>query len=278
MTMIGFRCYRMGRSLVALQHTPSLPSLSQRKRSDEYKKGIESNDTRNNSARHDALLTVVDFINQHRQDIKDIGGDKESKAMIFGSDVVALQLKIISTTKRDQSDESIMHNIVKENVGLVQGYTKEPNKKEAVLDALYEKYMDGVTRSNSTPLDALTTVLSVARQAMANIGAKESEALPFESERETKRELSRILRGHRIDLEENSDISTRTYLSHEDKAVVMAALENYPDASKIIGCGVDAIFVAKVNVDFGFYCFHVKRIDGSEEDLLTFTCLFDEKM
>mmetsp|Transcript_60865 Transcript_60865/g.73129 ORF Transcript_60865/g.73129 Transcript_60865/m.73129 type:complete len:274 (-) Transcript_60865:330-1151(-) len=86
-------------------------------------------------------------------------------------------------------------------------------------------------------------------------------------------QVNSILHGHRLDLQENSNVSSRRYLSRKDKIAVIVALKKHPEASEKIGCGVDSIFVKEVFYHgISSYCFHVQRIDGSEEDFSYHSC------
>jgi hypothetical protein len=76
-----------------------------------------------------------------------------------------------------------------------------------------------------------------------------------------------ILDQHRNHLRD-LPAADRSYLESEELDVVLKALENHPDAKTKIGVGVTDIFVQEVRME-GLppsHCFHVKRIDGSEED------------
>ena len=70
-----------------------------------------------------------------------------------------------------------------------------------------------------------------------------------------------------LDLQKNLHISSRRYLSQKDKIAVIVALKKHPEALEKIGCGIDSIFVEEIFYHGkSLYCFHVQRIDGSEED------------
>jgi hypothetical protein len=69
----------------------------------------------------------------------------------------------------------------------------------------------------------------------------------------------------------------RSYLEREELDVVLKALKNHPDAKTKIGVGVTDVFVEVVRME-GLppsHCFHVKRIDGSEEDFSYHDCFSD---
>lgn len=56
----------------------------------------------------------------------------------------------------------------------------------------------------------------------------------------------------------------RSFLTREEFDIVYSALQRHPKATEKIGCGVSKIFVQRDN--YGSYCFHLQRVDGTEED------------
>jgi len=77
-----------------------------------------------------------------------------------------------------------------------------------------------------------------------------------------------------LDPTKNSYISYLRYLSHKDKVAVMEALKKHPEASEKIGCGINSIFFKEVFYHgMSSYCFHIKRVDGSEEYFGYHSCL-----
>lgn len=64
----------------------------------------------------------------------------------------------------------------------------------------------------------------------------------------------------------------KAYLDQKDMGIIMEILKKHPEADKKIGVGVDSIFVAATSFP-NSCCFHVKRIDGSEEDFSYRMCL-----
>eukprot|EP00930_Biecheleria_cincta_P086962 TRINITY_DN76219_c0_g1_i1.p1 TRINITY_DN76219_c0_g1~~TRINITY_DN76219_c0_g1_i1.p1 ORF type:complete len:131 (+),score=17.20 TRINITY_DN76219_c0_g1_i1:64-456(+) len=64
------------------------------------------------------------------------------------------------------------------------------------------------------------------------------------------------------------DLPARTYLDASDQQVICRALESHPNATKKIGSGVSRIFLERRLASNGedVCCFHVRRINGSEED------------
>ena len=56
----------------------------------------------------------------------------------------------------------------------------------------------------------------------------------------------------------------RSTLTATEFETVYKALQNHSKAKAKIGCGVKSIFVQED--PYGSFCFHVERVDGSEED------------
>ena len=311
--MIDFRCHRVGRSLVALQRTPSksLPSLSQRNRSDEngmtygnvYRVSIQIPDSFNSIPEETRILLRSNKIGFVRggtmEDVR-----KRVRAFQTGTPFL-LTLEKAYRCPTPDIYEKYFHQVFKSQRGIGEWFDLSEKNKCEMNNIMEELDRSGKFNGDATLLENI----QFEKEKRSSIGSTETEYdlsnLVLEQDETnrtktfgggtitrqlesidqynttniigTKRELSKILRGHRIDLEENSDISTRRYLSHKDKAVVISALENHPDASKKIGCGVDTIFVKSIwkkkgrNSVFS-YCFYVKRVDGSEEDFSYLAC------
>lgn len=90
----------------------------------------------------------------------------------------------------------------------------------------------------------------------------------------TRLYLKEILDRHRTKLQRSGRFE-RSELTNEEFKTVYKALGKHPGADRKIGVGVASIFVQrtqyKVHGSFS-YCFHVKRVDGSEEDFSYQVC------
>ena len=66
---------------------------------------------------------------------------------------------------------------------------------------------------------------------------------------------------------EQMNLGYRCTLSRDEFEIVTLALEKHPEASLKIGCGLESIFVKEVDFKgLKSCCFHIRRIDGTEED------------
>lgn len=90
-------------------------------------------------------------------------------------------------------------------------------------------------------------------------------ALEMEATKVTFKIVKGILHRHRIKLKQ-SDRFERSHLTDEEFEIVMKALKKHPKADQKIGVGVTSIFVQPTLQYRDSYCFHVKRVDSSEED------------
>lgn len=77
-------------------------------------------------------------------------------------------------------------------------------------------------------------------------------------------ECKSILSKYADKLSHPSLASCRAFLDTTEFALVYQALQRHPKAESKVGCGVKAIFVQRDR--FGSFCFHLQRVDGSEED------------
>lgn len=89
--------------------------------------------------------------------------------------------------------------------------------------------------------------------------------LEVEATETTFKVVKSILHRHRVKLKQ-SDRFERSQLTTEEFEIVMKALKKHPEADQKIGVGVTSIFVQQTIQYRDSYCFHVKRVDGSEED------------
>lgn len=85
----------------------------------------------------------------------------------------------------------------------------------------------------------------------------------------TRQVVRDILGDSRLWLKKNPHAS-RTYLEEKEFMIVRNLLDRHPAASSKIGVGVKSIFVAETTYS-GSYCFHVRRVDGTEEDFMLVT-------
>ncbi len=60
-------------------------------------------------------------------------------------------------------------------------------------------------------------------------------------------------------------------VSKEHEIILLAALENHPDAKEKIGCGITHFSVR--TADYGTKCFWVNRVDGSTEKFSHKSCV-----
>jgi Protein of unknown function (DUF3223) len=79
-----------------------------------------------------------------------------------------------------------------------------------------------------------------------------------------KDDCKSILSKYAEKLSHPSLASNQSFLDAAEIALVYEALQRHPKADAKIGCGVKAIFVQRDR--FGSFCFHLQRVDGSEED------------
>ena len=79
-----------------------------------------------------------------------------------------------------------------------------------------------------------------------------------------------ILNRHKAKLDNPKVSSPRSELSSDERDFVLEILNRHPNAKRKIGVGVESIFVQEAHGKKSFgkksFCFHVKRIDGTEED------------
>ena len=73
-----------------------------------------------------------------------------------------------------------------------------------------------------------------------------------------------ILSKHADRLSHASLRGSRSFLDRSEFDTVYDVLQHHPNASTKIGCGIQAMFVQRDR--FGSFCFHLQRVDGSEED------------
>ena len=76
-----------------------------------------------------------------------------------------------------------------------------------------------------------------------------------------------LLKKYRTQLR-RSHSKKRVYLTTEEFEIIHRVLQLHEKAAKKIGVGVDKIFVAyyvRDEITDGSFCFHVQRVDGSEE-------------
>lgn len=81
------------------------------------------------------------------------------------------------------------------------------------------------------------------------------------------RKVQAILRRSEKEIQDRS--MTRHYIEKDDNdfELIHSALEWHPKSASKIGVGVESFFVQGAEVNgIRSYCFHVKRIDGTEED------------
>lgn len=92
-----------------------------------------------------------------------------------------------------------------------------------------------------------------------------------------KDEVKSILRKH-VGLLQNDNIEAeRSYLEEDELDLLIEVLGRHPESEKKIGCGVKDIFVSATSMwdrhtSNYSYCFHVKRMDDSEEDFSYHAC------
>ena len=103
------------------------------------------------------------------------------------------------------------------------------------------------------------------RREKRSIAAKPE--LTTQPPKATKENVRDILQKHRAKLLGLDHDGARSFLDKEEFDVVHKALQNHTRADSKIGVGVANIFVQEAS---GYksksYCFHVERLDGSEED------------
>jgi hypothetical protein len=95
-------------------------------------------------------------------------------------------------------------------------------------------------------------------------GTKETRSPKKVSMVLSKSLVKEILQKYKTKLQRGRIDSKRAYLNKTEFKIVLQALHFHPDAEDKIGKGVYKIFVALTS--FQNCCFHVKRVDGSEED------------
>lgn len=116
--------------------------------------------------------------------------------------------------------------------------------------------------------------------------SKKSAVKTLEENKETVRKKVDGSSSHRQEIRpilqtckrEVQDVNmNRRYIEKEedDFEAILKALELHPEATEKIGVGVKSFFV-QISA-YGSYCFHVKRIDGTEEDFSYIWCFFSKK-
>ena len=88
-----------------------------------------------------------------------------------------------------------------------------------------------------------------------------------------KREVVKAILDKYKQILEQMNLGFRCTLSRDEFEIVTLALEKHPEASLKIGCGLESIFVKEVDFKgLKSCCFHIRRIDGTEEDFSYNSC------
>ena len=276
--MIGFRCYRVGRSLVAFQRTPSLPSLSQRKRSDEngitygnvYRVSIQIPDSFDSIPEETRILLRSNKIGFVRGETME---DVRKRVRAFQTGIpFPLTLEKVYRCPTPDIYETYFHQVFKSQRGIGEWFDLSEKNKCEMNNIMEELDRSGKFIGDATLLERI----QFEKEKRSN-GSSENESksrkVPL------KQQLRTILDKHRLDLQTNSVVSSRRYLSNKDQSLVMTALQNHPEHSEKIGCGVVSIFVKEIyHKNMYSYCFHVKRVDGSEEQFSYHACKSKKKV
>ena len=270
--MIGFRCYRVGRSLVTLQRTPSLPSLSQRKRSDEngitygnvYRVSIQIPDSFDSMPKETRILLRSNKIGFVRgETMEDVR--KRVRALQTGTPFL-LTLEKVYRCPTPDIYEKYFHQVFKSQRGIGEWFDLSEKNKCEMNSIMEELDRSGKFIGDATLLESIQFEKEKRSHGSTENESEYREVPLYE-------QLRTILNGHRLDLQNKSIVSSRRYLSNKDKTLVMTALQNHPKHSEKIGCGVVSIFVKEIYYEKMYsYCFHVKRVDGSEEQFNYHAC------
>ena len=82
-----------------------------------------------------------------------------------------------------------------------------------------------------------------------------------------KRKVVKVILDKYKPILEQMNLGYRCILSKKEFEIVTLALEQHPEASLRIRCGLESIFVKEIYFKgVKSYCFHIRRIDGTEED------------
>ena len=166
----------------------------------------------------------------------------------------------------------------------VEGYLHERFKRKRVLGEWFllndedtdmiHKEMKNYDRSGELMGSKPNFCLLDSSSSTRNVTKSMSKSPPGEKKWE---KVKSILEEHRRLLLDDSTEAERSYLENDELEILLDALERHPESDEKIGCGVSAVYVAATSFPYnkrgGYsYCFHVKRMDGSEEDFSYRAC------
>ena len=212
--MIDFRCHRVGRSLVALQRTPSksLPSLSQRNRSDEngmtygnvYRVSIQIPDSFDSIPEETRILLRSNKIGFVRGETME---DVRKRVRAFQTGIpFPLTLEKVYRCPTPDIYETYFHQVFKSQRGIGEWFDLSEKNKCEMNNIMEELDRSGKFIGDATLLESI----QFEKEKRSSTGSAENESK--DREVPLRQQLRTILNKYRLDLQTNSVVWSRRYL------------------------------------------------------------------